>query len=184
MKVRISLLIEAPRAHVWSLFEDLEKLPRWVPGFVSIEVTSPPDVLEGGTYIMVTKERGKRDEVRGKNLIWTPGERIKEEMRSHRLGPGVLVADHRFADEGEGHTRFDYEHEYVVGGLAALARAALLVGRSRLLPLDVPSPQGRRRRDVFYERLIHKKSAIRKRAPSSAKAIRGNPVMPEIVKKV
>lgn len=122
------MTIHAPRQHVWSFFEDFKKLKQWVPGFVEIRVTSPPDVTQGATYIMTTEERGRRDEVRGRNLVWERGRRIREEMRSGRLGPGVLVADHRFTDLRDGRTRFDYEHVYVVTGWRRLLAPVYWLG--------------------------------------------------------
>ncbi len=115
MRVTISIVIECSAEHLWSFFEDFEKLRLWVPGFVELRLTSPPPHGQGTTFVMVMREGQRTVEYHGENLVWEPRRRIKEQTRGGRLGPGLLVADHRFTDLG-GRTRLDYEHDYEVGG--------------------------------------------------------------------
>ncbi|MHC4974769.1 MAG: SRPBCC family protein [Planctomycetota bacterium] len=130
MKVAISMVIDCSAEHLWSFFEDLEKLKLWVPGFVELHLTSPPPHSQGSTYVMIVREGRRTVEYHGTNLVWEPERRIKEQTRGGRLGPGLLVADHRFTDLG-GSTRLDYEHHYVVGGWRRLlAPLFFVLGRA------------------------------------------------------
>jgi hypothetical protein len=101
-----------------------------VPGFVELRLTGPRPPGPGSTYVMVVREGKRTVEYRGENLVWEPRRRIKERTRGGRLGPGLLVADHRFTDLGQ-RTRLDYEQDYQVRGWRRfLAPLFFLVGRA------------------------------------------------------
>lgn len=77
MKIRVTREIACPQAHLWQYFEDLERVKDWVPGLVEVVVTSPPPHGEGSTFVMRVEEWGRVVEYQGRNLEWSPMERIR-----------------------------------------------------------------------------------------------------------
>ena len=115
MKVRFTTDMNCYLAHLWSFFEDVEKLPLWVPGLQEFEITSPPPHGAGSTYVMKIKEGKSVYTYQGGNLIWDPRRRVKEEMWGGRMKDGQLMTvDYHFIDLGD-RARLDYENDFQTG---------------------------------------------------------------------
>jgi len=130
MKVRITVEIECPRAHLWTLFEDTEKLKLWVPGLLELRITSPEPHGTGSTYVMVMQEGKTVREYQGKNRLWEPPHRIREILWGARMGTSRLHTAYEFTDLGTS-TRFEYEHELETRGFWTTLFKPLLVLASR-----------------------------------------------------
>jgi len=116
MKVRVTTVIERPQQHVWSFFEDPEKLKLWVPGLVELRITSPSPHGPGSTYVMRMKEGRRVRDYQGETLVWDPPRRVKEHLwGEHLLSVRLMTADYRLEDLGE-RTRLDYENEFEARG--------------------------------------------------------------------
>lgn len=120
MRVTLRFLIDCAPEHLWSFFGDTEKLALWVPGFESIEITSPPPHGAGSTYDMRMREGKRVVTYHGKTLVWEPGVRIAETITGGRFKSGqALYTEHRFRAVGD-KAELVYEQDFEVRGMTRL----------------------------------------------------------------
>ncbi len=120
MRVRLRFRIDCTPERLWSCFEDTAILATWVPGFVKLDITSPPPHGQGSTYEMQVREGKRVVTYHGRNLVWEPGKRIKETITGGRFKPGqVLHTEHRFSAVGK-RAQLDYEQDFEVRGATRL----------------------------------------------------------------
>ena len=90
-------MIERPREQTWGIFADERNMPKWIPGFKSLERISGQPHEVGSTYRMTVEEEGKEYSFTETTTAYTPPERY-----AFHLDAGILTndVDIRFIDHG------------------------------------------------------------------------------------
>jgi hypothetical protein len=117
IKYTNEVIIQAPRARVVELFEDPNNVPKWQPGFQSMEVISG-EAGEVGSKTKLRYKMGKREI----EMIETITEKNLPELFAgtyEAKGVWNEVKNH-FEDLGNGSTRYWTENEFKMSGMMKL----------------------------------------------------------------